>query len=443
MSDFITHVAAIVLGVLVTLLLARGYNNATSFPAVSSKKRATVTATAKGNTDNYNNNQKKKNRNKKNKKKPAAAGAVAAEDDDEEDGDGDSDVDDPTAFAEAELDVFEEEDKKKKKASQQRKKKNKENNNDAANGNSSAVPVAVDAITPVATKSKPFVPTSYVPPREAQSMVLTTEQSDYIDTTWKLAGYPKSHFFTVGFNLWIAKQEDAAVDAFQRGANNVGCVPCMYFYVNMQHKRGNFYLLLPYAFEGAIRGHKHCMDHLIVCYDMSKPAMAVALMSFWIKMLVELELVDTTHREKERKEMKKNIANICCVCEEIDTAEKTFEKCGICKYYSYCGNNCQTRHWQEQNHIGECRHLQILKEYCKPRYVRKIREAIINGDDPKDIPRLQNLRTALGLNRPKEEYEELLSRLGDDNDSAIQDRYNYLTARKDGTVHIGSTPEEM
>ena len=73
--------------------------------------------------------------------------------------------------------------------------------------------------------------------------------------------------------------------------------------------------------------------------------------------------------------------------------------------------------------------------------MKEIRAAITDGVDPKDIPRLQNLRTALGLNRPKEEYEELLLHLGDDSNSDIQNRYKYLTARKDGTVHIGSTPE--
>ena len=97
--------------------------------------------------------------------------------------------------------------------------------------------------------------------------------------------------------------------------------------------------------------------------------------------------------------------------------------------------------------MGECRQLQILRKYCKSRHVKEIREAIISGIDPKEIPRLQNLRTALGLNRPKKDYAELLLRLGDGNDndsSTIQDdRYHYLTARKDGTVHIGSTPEAI
>ena len=91
--------------------------------------------------------------------------------------------------------------------------------------------------------------------------------------------------------------------------------------------------------------------------------------------------------------------------------------------------------------MGECRQLKILHTFCKPRHLKEIRAAIISGVDPKEIPRLQNLRTALGLNRPTEEYEELMLRLGDD--SAFQDRYHYLIARKDGTVHIGSTPEAI
>jgi len=56
--------------------------------------------------------------------------------------------------------------------------------------------------------------------------------------------------------------------------------------------------------------------------------------------------------------------------------------------------------------MGECRQLMILREYCKPRYVKEIPEAITNGDDPKTINRLQRLRSNLGLNRLKEQYEE-------------------------------------
>jgi len=93
--------------------------------------------------------------------------------------------------------------------------------------------------------------------------------------------------------------------------------------------------------------------------------------------------------------------------------------------------------------MAECRQFMILKEYFKPRYAREIREAIISGVDPKNIPRLQTLRTQLGLNRPKEDYEELVLCLNDNNNNNTSNRldpYKYLVARKDGTVHIGSTP---
>ena len=64
--------------------------------------------------------------------------------------------------------------------------------------------------------------------------------------------------------------------------------------------------------------------------------------------------------------------------------------------------------------MNECRQVILLRKYCKPSYVKEIREAIMDGQDPKNMHTLQRLRTKLGLNRPKEEYEELLLRLTDD-----------------------------
>ena len=94
--------------------------------------------------------------------------------------------------------------------------------------------------------------------------------------------------------------------------------------------------------------------------------------------------------------------------------------------------------------IGD--YLQVGNRCFDTRYyrckVKEIREAIMRGDDPKTIVRLQTLRTELGLNRPKEEYEELLVTLGDDdtNDTTKSpNRNEYLTARNDGSVWIGST----
>ena len=67
--------------------------------------------------------------------------------------------------------------------------------------------------------------------------------------------------------------------------------------------------------------------------------------------------------------------------------------------------NCRIQRQQGGggNHIGECQQLKILKHHYR-HYAKDSREAIIRGDDPKTIDRLQALRTRLGLNRPKEEY---------------------------------------
>jgi hypothetical protein len=52
------------------------------------------------------------------------------------------------------------------------------------------------------------------------------------------------------------------------------------------------------------------------------------------------------------------------------------------------------------------------------------------------------------LNRPKEDYDELIELLNtDDGDgdggSNRPNRYEYLVATRKGTVHIGSTPESI
>lgn len=70
--------------------------------------------------------------------------------------------------------------------------------------------------------------------------------------------------------------------------------------------------------------------------------------------------------------------------------------------------------------------------------MKEICDAIIDGVDPKSINRLW---LNLGLNQLQEEYEELLLYLN--NDSNIQDQYKYLAAKKDGTIHIGSTPDAI
>ena len=101
------------------------------------------------------------------------------------------------------------------------------------------------------------------------------------------------------------------------------------------------------------------------------------------------------------------------------------------------GFDCQSRHWRA-GHAGECRQLQILKNYHRP-YAKKIRDDIRHGIDPKDIPELQELRHQLGLSRPKTEYQDLL----DKEESLSIDPSELVIPKKDGTVQIGSFPRPM
>jgi len=274
-------------------------------------------------------------------------------------------------------------------------------------------------------------------------MVFTTEQKmDELDSVYNLKGYPKSNYLITGCHLFKSGHEDLAIISFLRGAEQVGCVGCIYLYVHHQLLCKQVHLALPWAMEGAIRGHLLCIGLLLQCYQQSTTESVCALANVWVKTMNKLASGTNKQAavsEEQRKIFKKQNGNICVTCEEEDdTNNKRFEKCGICKYYSYCCKDHQRTHWKEQNHMGECRQHGLLQQYCKPQYLKEIRAAIFRGEDPKDLARLQLIRKELGLSRPKKQYEELLVLLNDD--SNTQDRYNYLTAGKDGMVHIGSTP---
>lgn len=258
-------------------------------------------------------------------------------------------------------------------------------------------------------------------------MVLTTEQLNHLDNKCKLAGYPKSHFFTVAFEHQVGGRTDLAIAAFKRGAKEVSCVASMFCYAELQQRRGNVHLALSYYIEAAIRGHIASMIELIRFFQETKPAVAFALSVFWEKMMTELG--DTTFTEERRKERKKKVLNVCYICEKENSEVVTLNQCAICKYYSYCGKECQTNHWKEYKHMNECHHVILLRKYCKPSYVIEIRQAIIGGQDPKEIHTLQRLRMKLGLNRPKEEYEELMLRLNID----AENNNNYNNITKSGT----------
>ena len=67
--------------------------------------------------------------------------------------------------------------------------------------------------------------------------------------------------------------------------------------------------------------------------------------------------------------------------------------------------------------MNECHQVIILRKYCKQSYIKEIQEAIIDGQDPKEFHTLQWLQMKLGLNQPKEEYEELLVNLAHNDDN--------------------------
>ena len=280
-------------------------------------------------------------------------------------------------------------------------------------------------------------------------MTFTKEEIDKIvdESNYELQSYQKSDCLYVGFRHIVELNRlDAAADIFLLGAE-YGCVSCMVYYINAQWDMQNVHLALPWILEGAIRGNVWCMDRFIqFIYFETKPVHACALGNYWAKMVIKFSsAMYRTHLTHEyRIRIKKTRASTCFVCEETEFDEGvTLEKCGMCKYVSYCGKACQLVHWQEEigNHISECRQLKILQEYYKP-YAREFREAIIRGDDPKTMDRLQTLRTKLGLNRPKEQYKDLLLLLNNNNNNR-PNPYKYLVARKDGTLHIGSTPKVM
>ena len=251
----------------------------------------------------------------------------------------------------------------------------------------------------------------------------------------------KSNYYNVGWRLRDADQHDLARDAFQRGSET-GCIPCMHCYTSYLSKGGKesmIHLRLPWLLEAAIRGHSCIMNELIIFYKDAEPALPNSLQMYWTKILNSLDTSWGFNKEK-RKNNRGSVGSVCFGCSEEDSVDRNFQKCSGCKVYSYCGKECQLTHWNEGNHRGECKQLQILNTYHKT-YAKQIHRKIIRGDDPTEIIELQTLREKLGLSRPKDEYEKLLLFLGDDCDDYSSIRREYIVARDDGTVHIGSTAE--
>ena len=255
-----------------------------------------------------------------------------------------------------------------------------------------------------------------------------------------------SKCFVIGQNLRSSSKYEEATKAFKHGADNDGCVWCIFVYAEiLRSNHDKLYAALPYYLEGAIRGHSTCIANLLEeVYNKEEFGLSCTthgLYNFWIKIMIELDPKlnqDEAHdqRMNSREELRKG----CRFCSTENLPEHHL--CEGCRCYSYCCKEHQRSDWIANNHRGECRQLKILKHQYR-HHAKKIRDAITSGVDPKTIESLQRLRTELGLNRVKEDYDELLQLLDNDDTkdrNKSPNRYDYLTGRPlDGTVHIGST----
>ena len=125
---------------------------------------------------------------------------------------------------------------------------------------------------------------------------------------------------------------------------NDGCVGCMFLYAILQRERGNIHLSLPVYFEAAIRGHVASMSEMVRCYH-STFEMALAFQNFWTKIMLELGYTFCS-TEEERLAWKKKDQSKCANCgKESDYEDMTSKKwCGGCRYYSFCGTDCQRKY---------------------------------------------------------------------------------------------------
>jgi len=222
---------------------------------------------------------------------------------------------------------------------------------------------------------------------------------------------------------------------YEQSAVEFSCVPSMVqlgvLYTQIPtHQRILF--AQPWILEGTIRGHFGCFSTLMKMYADARPNSAVALISYWSKIFNRLR-----ESKLEINELKGRIVRVCAICLKQDTATLVLQQCMGCSMYCYCSETCQTKHWEEQNHRGECKQLKILNKYHKP-YAKEIRDnAVVGGST--EIPALEKLRYKLGLTRPIEEYKEFYL-YGTHEGKAIANPFEYVLARGNGTLWIGSNP---
>jgi hypothetical protein len=212
-------------------------------------------------------------------------------------------------------------------------------------------------------------------------------------------------------------------------------------------ENSRLHLAYPFILEGVIRGHATAYRFLSDFLNkimLTKRAYLVVVCFYWLKQMKGIyntvdALNDTTYPTEVRSDMKEflNAGCIMCGSEESSSAESTLKCCAGCNYVHYCGKSCAKKHWN-LGHKNVCRHVGILKKYHRP-FASKIRDDVLRGIHPKDIPELQTLRRHLGLDRPESEYKSLISSVA----SGETDPINTIMPLVDGTVQIGSIPKQI
>jgi hypothetical protein len=291
--------------------------------------------------------------------------------------------------------------------------------------------------------------------RPGQSLQITVpddeeiqHESFYIPRIDDRNEYPTSDEYRRAMELYSShniNDMQEAVGMYYRLAVEVGCVRSMYdlgsHFSKCDQAVEKFHVATPWLLEGAIRGSGGCRYLLATSvYEGAKPKRAYALHIYWLKMYAKFNTCNYDEIQFDNsmiKQFENSVSKSCGMCLKTDSKTLVLKQCKGCSLHCYCSETCQTAHWEEDNHRGECKQLYILNKYHKP-YAKEIRDAAISGTNH---PALDKLRHKLGLSRPLQEYEDLM--VHNTHDGKSIDIKDYLVGRDDGTVWMGSTPDPI
>ena len=233
------------------------------------------------------------------------------------------------------------------------------------------------------------------------------------------AGYPISDYcrraHRIIYNEHIKEERELALQLLVQGCES-GCVPSMVMYGIMAYRKPTIapeHLALPWLLEAAIRGHTSSIGVLInQVYDYNSryytdhdKYLLTAFRYYWAK-TSEYLVLEKFVPESTKQEIMNNMAENQELRNDIAVDPKMMKQ------------------------------LAILEKYHAPHAVKIAERLIVNGERGETIAELQLLRTNLGLSRPRNEYEELITIIG----NTPQQMKELLGRKENGTVHIGSTP---